>query len=356
MRQKFMHEDVNTYPGLSRAFRRDHVYEDVIEAYQEDLEEILKDFPFRVQYENERAIDTGGVCRDLFSAFWEKSYVKNFDGEKLLVPAVHPNTNMAVLRLLGTILSHGFMVCGFLPIRIAFPVIAAVLFGPETEFPNNVIVDSFIDYLASYESSLISQALREVENGNELTNTLQAQVLSVLSRMGCVQVPTKNNLQKVVISTARHQFLGKPLGMLYTIHSGVPKPFRSFFEKISLQQFFGLYKALNATPERVLNLIEEPLDMNPAQARVFSYLTTFVSNSSQDDLRLFVRFVTGSSVLIDENIKITFNQLSGLSRRPISHTCSCSLEIPLSYATYPEFEQEFFQVLSSEASWAMDAI
>ena len=169
MRQQFMHEDVDTRPGLSRAFRRDHVYEDVIEAYQEDLDDILRDFPFRVRYEKERAIDTGGVCRDLFSAFWEECYVKNFDGEKLLVPAVHPNTNMAVLRLLGTILSHGFMVCGFLPIRIAFPVVAALLFGPETELPDSIIVDSFIDYLASYESSLISQALREVENGDELT-------------------------------------------------------------------------------------------------------------------------------------------------------------------------------------------
>ena len=37
--------------------------------------------------------------------------MKNFDGEKLLVPAVHPNMDMTVLRLLGTILSHGFMVC-----------------------------------------------------------------------------------------------------------------------------------------------------------------------------------------------------------------------------------------------------
>ena len=51
------------------------------------------------------------------------------------MPAVRPNTDMAVLRLHGTILSHGFMVCGFLPIRIAFPVLAATFFGPEVEVP-----------------------------------------------------------------------------------------------------------------------------------------------------------------------------------------------------------------------------
>ena len=59
MRQTFMCDDVETSQGLTRAFRRDHVYEDVIETYQEN---ILREFPFRVRYDKERAIDTGGVC------------------------------------------------------------------------------------------------------------------------------------------------------------------------------------------------------------------------------------------------------------------------------------------------------
>ena len=120
-------------------------------------------------------MDIGGICRNLFSAFWEDNYVKIFDGEKLLMPAVHPNPDMAVLRLHGTILSHGFMVCGFLPIRIAFPVLAPIFFGPEVEVPDSIILDSFIDYLATYESSFISQALTKVENNNQLPSTLQGQ-------------------------------------------------------------------------------------------------------------------------------------------------------------------------------------
>ncbi len=148
-RQKFISDSVDTRPGLERRFRRDSVYEDVIDMYKDDLEEILRDFPFRVRCVNELAVDTGGVCRDLFSAFWQESYVKDFDGEKLLVPAVRPNIDMVGLRLLGTILSHGFMVCGFLPIRIAFPVVAVVLFGLETKFTDGMIIDSFVDYLAS---------------------------------------------------------------------------------------------------------------------------------------------------------------------------------------------------------------
>ena len=174
--------------------------------------------------------------------------------------------------------------------------------------------------------------------------------------MGCVQVPTKANLKEVVVLTARHLFLGKPLGVLYTIHSGVPKLFLCFFQMMTVSEFFGLYKALNATSERVLDLIEEPTAMNSAEKRIFSYLITFVSNSRQDDLRLFLRFVTGSSVLLSESIRVSFNNTEGLARSPTAKTCSCAIELPLSYSTYPEFEQELSKVLSSEGAWAMDTI
>ena len=57
-----------------------------------------------------------------------------------------------------------------------------------------------------------------------------------------------------------------------------------------------------------LRLIEEP-DINMAECRIFIYLTTFVGKAKLDDLHLFLRFVTGS-------IKVTFNHLTGLARRP----------------------------------------
>ena len=136
----------------------------------------------------------------------------------------------------------------------------------------------------------------------------------------------------------------------------MPKSFLQFFQKMTVSEFFGLYKALNATSERVLDLIEEPGVMNSAEKRIFSYLITFVSNSRQDDLRLFLRFVTGSSVLLGESIRVLFNNTEGLARSPSAKTCSCTIELPLSYSTYPEFEQELSKVLASEGAWAMDTI
>ena len=73
--------------------------------------------------------------------------MKAFDGGNLLVPAVYPGTEIADMPILGTVMSHGFFASGFLPLRLAFPVVAAVLFGPSVEVPDAIIMDSFVAYI-----------------------------------------------------------------------------------------------------------------------------------------------------------------------------------------------------------------
>ena len=58
-------------------------------------------------------------------------------------------------------------------------------------------------------------------------------------------------------------------------------------------------------------------------------------------------------------ITVIFNGLSGLGRRPIAHTCDCSLELPLSYINFNDFEKEITAILSKTNggySWRMDGI
>ena len=140
-------------------------------------------------------------------------------------------------------------------------------------------------------------------------------------------MPSPSNIKQLVLRVARHQFLGKPLGALYALNSGVPIPHHSFWELFSIDTLFRLYKVLNATTSAVLGLIEDPGDMNSAEDRVFGFLLTFVGNMKQNELRLFLCFVAGSSVLLAKKISIYFNNLSGLARRPISCTCDCALEL-----------------------------
>ena len=103
-------------------------------------------------------------------------------------------------------------------------------------------------------------------------------------------------------------------------------------------------------------MIAECDDRMSTQSRIVGYLKTFIGNLDHRDLRNFLCFVTGSSIMIDKKIRITFNSLSGLVRKPISHTCSCTLELPLTNPTYPEFGEELITVLRSEVAWPMEAV
>ena len=133
---------------------RSHIYDDVIKIYSKNKEQILGEYSFCVRFDGEKAVDTGGVCRDMYSSFWESAFIRHFDGESLLIPAVNPNTDMAILPLLGTILAHGYMVAGYLPVRVVFPVLVTVLCSPSDEITDSVLVQSFIDYISLHEGSV----------------------------------------------------------------------------------------------------------------------------------------------------------------------------------------------------------
>ena len=172
---------LDTHHGQPHSIRRDHVYDDCIKLYSENLEHILKEFPFRVSYVGEQAIDTGGVSRDMYSAFLDSAYINVFDGGNILVPAVHPGADMTNLPILGAILSHGFLSSSFLPIRLAFPVIASVLLGLSVEVPDVIIMDSFVDFVSSYEGTILKEAL-------QLSHTTVSSFNKLLMKNGCASL------------------------------------------------------------------------------------------------------------------------------------------------------------------------
>ena len=67
----------------------------------------------------------------------------------ILVPQAHPHVDLGMFPVLGTILSHGFLVTRTLAVRIAFPCLAAVVLGPMVTFqggPLHTPLDSGWNY------------------------------------------------------------------------------------------------------------------------------------------------------------------------------------------------------------------
>lgn len=107
----------------------------------------------------------------------------------------------------------------------------------------------------------------------------------------------------------------KPAASVSLINSGVPPNHRGYWSRKSSSDVQEMYQRLSLSPGKVksLSLLSFPETYNQLEARTAGYLHTMVGNMQQEELRHFMRFVTGSYVCISPEIRITFNCRSGLA-------------------------------------------
>ena len=101
-------------------------------------------------------------------------------------------------------------------------------------------------------------------------------------------MPTPSTLPEMIKNVAIHEFCTRPAAAIALMNR----------ELSPLSTFRESYRALTATPSKVLSLLSAPDVSNPAEERIFGYLTTMIGNISSSELRNFLRFVTGTSVCI----------------------------------------------------------
>ena len=332
---------------------RSRIYEDAIKAYKK-TPELANYFNVFVTFAGEKAVDFGGVSRDFFSGFWEGAYVKMFDGATLLAPACHADVDTDHFRVLGRILSHGYLCCGFLPTRVSFPVLAFTLLGLSVTISQETLVQSFSEFLTPVDRKTIALAL---DSPSQFSSDMKSKVINILSRFGCRDMPTPRNLGKLLASLAKHLFKSQPFAAISSMNEGIPDEHRPFWQAICVEKLYQVFSAMTASPEKVLSKTTEPDFNNANEERVFGYLQQYIGGMKVEESKRFLRFVTGSSVVTVDSIKVSFNALSGLARRPIAHTCSNLLDLPQTYNTFLEFVEEFSVLLASEDfCWSMNSL
>ncbi len=338
--------------GNTHFINREDLFEGTIQLFHDA--NTLRESTLSIAFDGELGVDAGGVSRDLLSAFWEITYGKFFDGSALLRPVVHPNVRSELWSTLGAALSHGYLVSGFLPVRIVFPSLVATLKGPQVQVSSSIVRSCFVDYVSTVESALLKSAL---QCQSSFPEDLQSRLNSFFYRFDCRERPTKANVLQLLDKVARYEFLTKPMASIAQMHYGITRDEQDFWQKKSVESLYDLYNSLLTSPSKVLEMIDESFFDSRNEERVFGYLQQFVGNMTSETVQKFLRFVTGASVAVCPKITVQFNSLSGLARRPIAHTCGSVLELPASYDTYVDFANEFQKVLADEHyAWVMDCI
>ena len=87
-----------------------------IHTYKENMN--ITGLELRVKFDGEAGVDGGGLTRELFPVFRKSVENKLCEGSSIKVPMITPEYASHFFHL-GRILSHGFVLTGFLPICLA---------------------------------------------------------------------------------------------------------------------------------------------------------------------------------------------------------------------------------------------
>jgi hypothetical protein len=151
-RQIYMDSLSNMSYGIFQ-IDRSQIYEDVLMLFNQQLDKVLSTYPFRICFKDELGIDVGGVARDMFSTFFEVMYKKHFEGASLVIPVIHPGIDFNLLKILGIVISLGYLISGVLPNKIPYPCLASILLG-KCNVPEEVMIDCFISSLNNHDAGL----------------------------------------------------------------------------------------------------------------------------------------------------------------------------------------------------------
>ena len=277
-----------------------------------------------------------GVVRDAFSLFWHDVYNSYMLGEDERVPSIRHDVSREKWQAIARILLKGYTQERYFPIKISKVFLCSCLFGEET-VTGDMYFDSFMKYVSKTEAHLIERILSDSLSLDD------EEVVDFLSAFECKRLVTKENFRDVIIEIAHKELVQKPryasdcwLDVLY--------PLKSFLT--SVDDLFQIYKSLYPTPSKVCKLIKAD-PQNSTERESLSYLKRWIKGLDENVLAKFLRFSTGSDVILCEAIAVTFTSLVGKGRRPIFHTCGSVIELPATYEDFCDFREEWCGLMSN---------
>lgn len=317
---------------------RGHALKELLEAFSNTL--LLPNSRIKIQMilpngSVEQAQDEGGVTRDCLTEFWEEFYATCTVGKDCKVPYLRHDFGHQQWEAVGKIIKYGFEEFGHFPVYIARPFMEYCIVGEA----KTDLKDTFLSYVSPSEASVLKQALAEFDKVDldELNEIMQS--------YDCRRLLTSDNIETIVKEISHKEIVQKSMFVIdsFKLH------LHGLMSEAALCE---CYKNLVPNNRRVIEKLSFPEILLEKGAEMKRYLQRFIRELDKEALGKFLRFSTGSDLMLKE-IRVRFSSLDGFARRVIAHTCGCVLEIPTSYDNYVEFRAEFMSVLKSDV-WVMD--
>ena len=158
------------------------------------------------------------------------------------------------------------------------------------------------------------------------------------------------NVYGVILEIAKQELVQKPYIMLCSWKKCL-SALKTFSEFSTVFNVDDYYRHILPTNRNVIKLIQsDPTNRNERDA--LGFLKQYIRGLDEP----FLKYCTGSDVILVDKIAVEFVACPAIARRPIVHTCAPMMELPSSYASYCEFREEMQNILNACDNWGIDII
>ncbi|XP_068690749.1 uncharacterized protein [Montipora foliosa] len=248
-----------------------------------------------------------GVLRDAISEFWRLFFLAATIGAAEKVPFIRHDFKKNEWEAVGRVFVYSFVHLSYLPLQLSPAFIMTCLFEDEA-LTNDLLLASFRFYVSSDDRDMLANCIAGNVHAND------DELLDFLSSFKCYRNPTEQNIREIILEIAHQEIVQKPR-FVANCWSPLFIKLRKLIK--TSDDLTKLYEERKPTPKKVVKLLVASPE-NDAERCCLDHLKRYLK-SLEGNISNFLRFVTGSDILTCTSIKVTFNTLEGLIRRPVAH-------------------------------------
>ncbi|XP_047212407.1 uncharacterized protein LOC124864186 [Girardinichthys multiradiatus] len=288
----------------------------------------------------EEAGSGSGILRDVLTCFWNEFYERCTLGTTVKVPFIRHDFPAEKWKAVGRILLKGYQDCQYFPNKLAIPFLEQVLFSSVY----SDLKAHFLQFVSSQECEVLREAVKNFSAVD------QDDLVEVLDSYGCRKRIIAETLPTILDEIAHKELVQKPMFVIDCWREII-------YPHISLspEALIKLFSDLQPTSKKVCQLLKFAEDLSPKQKDVGNHLKRFIRELDDIKLQKFMRFCTGSDLIVTNSIFVEFQDMTAFTRRSVGHTCGSILQIADNYENFPDFRSEFNAVLESNV-WVMDIV
>ena len=283
-----------------------------------------------------------GVILDCLVEFWSEFFERCTTGVTHKVPYLRHDFRANEWKACARVFLFGFINWKYIPVSLSSIFLKSVL-GMSCE---QNLVEHFLHYIGRSEKDTLEQAMKEyssVDNDD---------LMDVLDSHNCKKLPTACTIAELVKEIAHKELVQEPMFVIDCWR----EVFSESKAQIPEKELDDIYAECIPTGKKV----SQRLSVNPTnknQEETVKHLRRYLKDADETTLRLFLRFATGSDLLIHSNkvISVEFVAMTSFTRRPTSRTCTQTIQFGEQFDNYADFRAELNSILKSNV-WVFDYV